>query len=71
MALTGNHTTGQIGHVEDHNALDLLKADKTELHGYVSFGTTDPSTYLPSGTEYVWNKTDGAGTLLDIVSGVA
>lgn len=26
---------------------------------------------LPPGTEYIWNKTDGAGTLLDIVSGVA
>lgn len=25
---------------------------------------------LPSGTEYVWNKTNGAGALLDIVSGV-
>lgn len=36
---------------------------------YVHFGPSLPS--LPSGTEYVWNKTDGAGTLLDIVSGVA
>ena len=26
---------------------------------------------LPAGTEYVWNKTDGAGTLLDILTGVA
>ena len=26
---------------------------------------------LTPGTEYVWNLTDGAGTLLDIVSGVA
>lgn len=34
-------------------------------------GPTDPSTFLAPGTEYVWHKTDGAGTLLDIVSGVA
>lgn len=32
-------------------------------------GPTLPT--LPSGTEYVWNKTDGAGTLLDIQTGVA
>ena len=32
-------------------------------------GPTLPA--LPTGTEYIWNKTDGAGTLLDIVSGVA
>lgn len=32
-------------------------------------GPTLPT--LPAGTEYIWNKTDGAGTLLDIVSGVA
>jgi hypothetical protein len=32
-------------------------------------GPTLPA--LPPGTEYIWNKTDGAGTLLDIVSGVA
>lgn len=38
---------------------------------YVGFGTVDPSTFLPPGTEYVWNQTDGAGVLLDIVSGVA
>jgi hypothetical protein len=32
-------------------------------------GPTLPT--LPTGTEYVWNKTDGAGNLLDILSGVA
>lgn len=32
-------------------------------------GPTMPT--LPSGTEYIWNQTDGAGTLLDIISGVA
>ena len=26
---------------------------------------------LPAGTEYVWTLTDGAGTVLNIVSGVA
>jgi hypothetical protein len=26
---------------------------------------------LPAGTEYVWFQTDGAGELLDILSGVA
>jgi hypothetical protein len=33
-------------------------------------GTTQP-TGLPTGTEYVWMKTDGSGNLLDILSGVA
>ena len=32
-------------------------------------GPTLPT--LPAGTEYVWNKTNGAGTLLDILTGVA
>lgn len=32
-------------------------------------GPTLPT--LPAGTEYIWHKTDGAGTLLDILSGVA
>lgn len=35
------------------------------------FGSVSPSTYLPAGREYVWFQTDGAGTLIDIVSGVA
>ncbi|WP_447643157.1 hypothetical protein [Nocardioides zeae] len=35
------------------------------------FGSASPSTYLPAGREYVWFQTDGAGTLIDIVSGVA
>lgn len=34
-------------------------------------GTADPGPSLPTGTEYVWMKTDGAGHLLDILSGVA
>lgn len=38
---------------------------------FVSFGPDDPEPSLPPGTEYVWNKTDGAGTLIDIITGVA
>lgn len=38
---------------------------------YVSHGTTDPGPTLAKGTEYVWMKTDGAGTLLDILAGVS
>lgn len=35
-----------------------------------TFGPTQPTT-IPAGHEYVWLKTDGAGNLLDILSGVA
>ncbi|MBC7594542.1 MAG: hypothetical protein H7288_11490 [Kineosporiaceae bacterium] len=38
---------------------------------YVSFGPISPVGRLAPGTEYVWNKTDGAGTLIDILTGVA
>lgn len=42
------------------------------LGGGTSRTITGPTLpELPPGTEYIWNKTDGAGTLLDIVSGVA
>lgn len=37
----------------------------------VAYGSADPSAGLSSGTEYAWFKTDGAGTLIDIVTGVA
>lgn len=47
-------------------------ADSAELTAsFASVGPIDPAPSLPPGTEYVWNKTDGAGTLLDIVTGVA
>lgn len=34
-------------------------------------GPIDPAAGLPHGAEYVWFKTDGAGVLLDILTGVA
>jgi hypothetical protein len=43
----------------------------SDVLGAVIRGPDDPSATLPIGIEYVWMKTDGAGTLLDIVSGVA
>lgn len=47
-------------------------AIETQLNAtFVSHGTTDPGTTLPAGTPYIWYKTDGAGTVLDIMSGVA
>lgn len=46
-------------------------ADPAVRAALVSKGTTSPAASLPPGTEYVWMQTDGAGTLLDIVSGVA
>jgi hypothetical protein len=46
-------------------------SDQALRAAFASSGPTDPSASLPHGTEYVWMKTDGAGTLLDIVSGVA
>lgn len=64
----------------------LALADRVtddDLAGAVSnaVGTGSPKTavivtgptlpVLATGTEYVWNKTDGAGILLDIISGVA
>lgn len=39
--------------------------------GHLYIGTTDPATVLTVGTEYVWHKTDGSGTLIDIITGVA
>jgi len=33
-------------------------------------GPTNPESSLSSGTEYVWFQTDGAGQLLDILTGV-
>jgi hypothetical protein len=38
--------------------------------GHVYQQTTDPTTTVPAGTEFVWFQTDGAGALLDILSGV-
>lgn len=38
---------------------------------FAIIGPDDPSPGLVSGTEYVWNKTDGAGNLIDIITGVA
>lgn len=36
----------------------------------VHVGTTDPGPTVPDGVEYVWFKTDGAGAVLDILSGL-
>ena len=58
-------------------ALNATYAPVTGSPNYASGGgsakvITGPTLpTLTVGTEYVWNKTDGAGTLLDILSGVA
>lgn len=53
-------------------AFAALVARVAELERAGPFaGPDDPSSDLPPGSEYVWLKTDGAGTLLDIISGVA
>lgn len=52
-------------------ALAAIAGSDELTTAFVGFGPVDPAPSLPPGTEYVWNKTDGAGTLLDIVSGVA
>ena len=48
-----------------------IAADPALKAAFASVGAADPGPGLPHGTEYVWMKTDGAGTLLDILSGVA
>ena len=54
----------------DWASLPFIGADSgTYAVGHV--GATDPEPDVPPGTEFVWFKTDGAGTLLDILTGVA
>lgn len=57
--------------VDDDERPQVQVGDPSASATYVSFGPTDPEPALSPGQEYVWHKTDGAGTLLDIVSGVA
>lgn len=33
-------------------------------------GPVDPVLQVPAGKEYVWFKTDGNGTTLDIITGI-
>lgn len=65
VGLTGPVTGAQI-------AADPALSATYALGGGASRTITGPTLpTLPAGTEYIWNKTDGAGTLLDILSGVA
>lgn len=63
--VAGLDAGGKIGDAQ----LPVRLSDQELSKTFVAKGATKP--VLPPGTEYVWMKTDGAGTLLDIVSGVA
>lgn len=55
-------------------AIDRVNAHERGLIGagtIVRASSVDPAPSLPTGTEFVWFKTDGAGVVLDILSGVA
>jgi hypothetical protein len=52
-------------------ARDIEVDDKVAERVLGRIGPVDPASTLPPGAEYVWFKTDGAGLLLDILTGVA
>ena len=63
---------GVVTRSEIRQIVDELAAGTYARGSAVAFQGSEPPdlTALPSGTEYIWWKTDGEGNILDLLSGV-
>lgn len=67
----GEQTTLVVSNEAEGDPTDILTREAATAAGraaFVAFGPDEPSS--PVGSEVVWFKTDGNGSVIDILSGV-